>query len=635
MNESADSKFDIWLNRVKKFVLTLLLTSLFIILILILVKEFTKKTSILIEPISIAENSLPKQINKQTLANALRDSINMLMRSLDIYKSKVTPLKSKGTFYKSKFGSFDYVPSSSPNDYKVNDPNYYKVKLEVPGTGIAIDNVLELIRSSIGKDPIKINGECARIDGKIRISLRMSGPISALVSEEIKNTRNLQKMIGTLAKNIMKEIEPPIIAIYLIDKARKKTEKKTGIKIQAAKFSEKDSIEINQLISSMFKNKDKVDDIDAHFTRAYLYHVFEQYEQAIVSSEMAYRLDKGKEFAGILINWGNSLLELKDYAQAKQKYLEAIKIDADRLAAWTGLAICEETQKKQNSAIKCYTRALAINRNDQYVAFKIGYLYKEIGNDIHAEKYYRLASTLDPSQDATFHNWGLCLTELNKMKESLFAYRRAISINKENYSAYINYALSLSYLKRYKEADQIYRVLFKLKDTAIHQKCYLNYAILLSRTNNFKLANQYYEAALDFNKQSSNIYLFYAYSKINEGKFNEIANNTISKKCFEESIRLFGSAVIKNGEHLGEPYYGMSLAYFKLNNINRAEEHWNMALQEFNKLNPSSNYEIAERQYFRGLICDLKGEKEKSFRLKQLALKSQPFLKERSFLAEL
>lgn len=614
MNESAGSKFDIWLDRVKKFILMLLLTSLFIILILILVKEFTKKTSILIEPIFIAENSLPKQINKHTLANALQDSLSMIMRSLDTYRS-------------------DRVLSASNRTTNTD----YKIKLEVPGTGIAIDNVSELIRSLIGKDPIKIDGECTRIDGKIRITLRVSGAINASVSNEIKNTQNLQNMIGALAENIMKEIEPPLIAIYLIDKARKKTEKKTGTKIQAAKLSEKDSIEINQLINSMFKNKDKVDDIDAHFTRAYLYHEFDQYEQAVVSSEMAYRLDKGKEFAGILINWGNSLLELKDFAQAKEKYLESIEIDANRFWAWTGLATCEDSLRKQNSAIKCYKRALAINRNNQYVAYRLGYLYKETGNDLHAEKYYRLASTLDPSQDVTFYNWGLCLTKLNKMEESLFAYRRAISIKKENYSAYIDYARSLSYLKRYKEADQIYKtVLSKLKDTAIHQNCYLNYAELLSRTNNFKLANQYYETALDLNRQSSSVFLSYAYSKINEGKFNEIANNTISKKCFEEAIRLFGSAkAINKCKDLGEPYYGMSLAYFKLNNINRAEEHWNMALQEFNKLNPSSNYEIAERQYFRGLICDLKGEKEKSFRLKQLALKSQPFLKERSFLAEL
>lgn len=612
MNESVGNKFDVWLDRVKKFILTLLLTSLFIILILILVKDFTKKTSILIEPISIAENSLVKQENN-TLANALQDSIGMIMRSLDTYTS-------------------NRVLSASNRTTNTD----YKVKLEVPGTGIAIDNVSELIRSLIGKDPIKINGEYTRIDGKIRITLRMSGPINALVSEETKNTLNVQKMIGALAENILKEIEPPLIAIYLIDKARKKTEKKTGIKIQAAKLSIKDSIEINQLINGMFENKDKVDDIDAHFTRAYLYHAFDQYEQAIASSEMAYRLDDEKQFAGILINWGNSLLELKNFAQAKEKYLESIEIDPNRLAAWTGLAVCEDTLRKQNSAIECYKRALAINRTDQNVAFKIGYLYKKIGNDLRAEKYYRLASTLDPGQDATFHNWGRCLTELNKMEESLFAYRRAISIDKKNYSAYINYALSLSYLKRYEEADQIYKVLFKLKDTAIHQKCYLNYANLLSKTNNYKLANQYYETALDFNRQSSSVFLSYAYSKINEGKFNEIANNTISKKCFEEAIRLFGSAkAIKKGKDLGEPYYGMSLAYFKLNNISRAEEHWNMALQEFNKLNPSSNYKIAERQYFRGLICDLRGEKGKSFRLKELALKSQPFLKERSFLAEL
>lgn len=618
MNESAASKFGIWLNRIKNIALTLLLTSLLIILILILLKEFTKKTSILIETFTIADRSLLKQTNGQTLANALQDSINRIFRTVYTHNPNIVNPDNKNR-----------------NNYQVSSANILannrnqKVKLEVPGTGISIDDVLELIRSSIKKDPIKINGEYARINGKIRLTLRISGPMNALIIEEIKNPRHLQSMIGTLAKNIMKEIEPPLIAIYLIDKSRRKD--------HVEKSSKEDSLEINEVIRRMFTNQDKEYDIDAHFTRAYFYHAFKQYRQATISSEMAYRLDKEKEFENILINWGNSLIELKNFKHAKEKYLESIKINEKRHVAWIGLALCEDTLGNRNSAIKCYKRALVIDRNDQFAAFSLGYLYFEIRNYLHAEKYYRLASTLDPNQDQTFHNWGLSLTQLNKMEESVFAYRRAISINNKNYSAYLNYALSLSFLKRYKEADQIYKtVLTKPKDTEIHQRCCLYYANLLSRTNNFKLANRYYRTALNFNKQSFNTFLFYAYSKINEGKFNEIANNTVSKKCFEEAIRLFGSAkAINKGKDLGEPYYGMSLAYFKLNNISRAEEHWNMALQEFNKLNPSSNYEIAERQYFRGLICDLKGEKEKSFRLKQLALKSQPFLKERSFLAEL
>ena len=94
--------------------------------------------------------------------------------------------------------------------------------------------------------------------------------------------------------------------------------------------------------------------------------------------------------------------------------------------------------------------------------FERGYVFQQDKNLDEAERAYRNAIELDPSDSTAYNNLGSLLGRLKCYDEAEAAYRKAIELNPSDATAYYNLGNLLSDLKRFDEAEATYRKAIEL-----------------------------------------------------------------------------------------------------------------------------------------------------------------------------
>lgn len=97
------------------------------------------------------------------------------------------------------------------------------------------------------------------------------------------------------------------------------------------------------------------------------------------------REPKGKaEQALVYIQKGLSHAQKGDYQAAVEQFLQTIKIDPDRVDAWTNLGVAYQAQRDYVKALEAYTQAGKLDPDNWHLHYNLGTLYSILKNNNRA-----------------------------------------------------------------------------------------------------------------------------------------------------------------------------------------------------------------------------------------------------------
>ncbi|KAF2867327.1 hypothetical protein BDV95DRAFT_502927 [Massariosphaeria phaeospora] len=225
--------------------------------------------------------------------------------------------------------------------------------------------------------------------------------------------------------------------------------------------------------------------------------------------------------------YSNTLWQLKK--ETDLAYLAHTLVDQDRLSpqAWCAIGNAFSLQREHDQAIKCFTRATQLDpkfayaftlqghehvTNEEYdkatTAYRcaisadnrhyngwygLGQVYEKLGKFDVAEKHYRAASQINPTNPILAVRVGICLDRMKKLEPALMQYEAAVKLDPQNTLA--RYRKAQVNLKL-GAADDCLRDLLYLKDVApddanIHfllGKCYKKLKDRTSSIRHFTIA---------------------------------------------------------------------------------------------------------------------------------------------------
>lgn len=264
-------------------------------------------------------------------------------------------------------------------------------------------------------------------------------------------------------------------------------------------------------------------------------------EAAIVKYQQALKANPAYYIAYAF--WGDALYRMNDYAQAAEKYSQALRINADNdnyAAVYANLGEAWLKQNLYEPAINAYQQALKLNPNISWVYGNWGYalqkqqqyeqainVYKQgakIGSlgawilrdwrealeqlgkpDLEFLHYYAAynATYGERTPASIYGDWADTLRKLGRYVEALEKYQLAIesmALANNNYKSimYANWGYTLSLLGRYDEAEQQYKLAKLVREQmgqVLYDWVYAFWGDTLQKQEKYKEALQIYQEA--------------------------------------------------------------------------------------------------------------------------------------------
>ncbi len=253
----------------------------------------------------------------------------------------------------------------------------------------------------------------------------------------------------------------------------------------------------------------------------------------------------------------------------------ALSNDANNPEAYASIGAIYRDTGRYELAIEYLQKGLSIDKKSLHLGIILSSVYSSLNKKELAEKIL-----LNNINDFTgswraYDSYGAFLTMNGRYEEAIEIYKKAISLDESNFSAFNNTGVNYFYLGKFNQAANYFELAARLQP---HGRTFSNSGSVYYYANNFEKAADMYREALrlepDNYRWASNIADAY---KFIEGKKDMV--NTY----FEKSIELCRAAIQTN-PNIDRTYHylAINLAYF--GNASDAK----IALIEAEKLNPNS-----------------------------------------------
>jgi Tfp pilus assembly protein PilF len=189
---------------------------------------------------------------------------------------------------------------------------------------------------------------------------------------------------------------------------------------------------IRLLWQRVFAKINEISDYGACVKSGWDYLKQEKYYRAEQLFKKAVAMNPKNEWAYIGLRW--SYLWLKKYSQIEGVFKKAIKINPGNEEVYKGMRYCWD--KEESLSVEILLRqAIELNASS-YAYVELGYIYKKHGKDSQAEGMFKKALTLNPENFDACIELGLIYISQRKYSEAEELYRNFISINPDNDKAY-------------------------------------------------------------------------------------------------------------------------------------------------------------------------------------------------------
>jgi len=395
------------LKSIREVTVSLTVTLVVVALIVIVVRQLLQK-SIVVQPIAVPQTMADKGFTSEVTAQWILDQIIVM-------QNKAVTLK----------------------DSQILAQQWQQFDMEVPGSGLSVQTIGQVLRQSLGIEQRKISGEIAETPSGYSMRFRISGNSPASVSLETKHLE-FSRLYDDAAQQVMQMVDPYIYAAYLYRSNQHKN-------LQAAldliiKFKDLDNQKwAYNLIGSIAHEK----------------HKKENYEAALKAYKKA--LDVDSSFALVYNNRANTYFKLKKFKQALTDYRKSIKLKdslrddkfESKLLERVAFTKKDVSQNKE----KIELLKLSIERNSKYwiahYRLAMAHFDSERGGGYReaAEIFSKLAlkdskeegkvfeelARYRLEEDVFYYDWGNVLQKLNKCKLAKQKHNKAYGISGEWY----------------------------------------------------------------------------------------------------------------------------------------------------------------------------------------------------------
>lgn len=160
---------------------------------------------------------------------------------------------------------------------------------------------------------------------------------------------------------------------------------------------------------------------------------------------------------GYYINRGLLHQAQSNFSLAEKDYLKALDLYPGHALAEYNLAVLMQSKGEEAGASDYFTRAIQDNPNSPYPYRQRAYRSIQQRHFTAALKDLDHALSLDDSDAETWLNHGLSLSKLKRWKEAIRSYTRAIELKPDLEKAYLNRGNTLYRLELYQEALNDYQ----------------------------------------------------------------------------------------------------------------------------------------------------------------------------------
>ena len=151
----------------------------------------------------------------------------------------------------------------------------------------------------------------------------------------------------------------------------------------------------------------------------------------------------------VLVNLVSCLLELGRVKEAKKYAVDAVKLDPYNDEAFYQLAEIYKKEKKWESALNAYFKAIEIEDSREEYFDGLAKMYDKLGEAAKAEKYFNMVMELVPSEETYYQDFTRFLIRNDKFAEAL----KVIKLSEENvYSPDLLYMKIICLLKLNKKS---------------------------------------------------------------------------------------------------------------------------------------------------------------------------------------
>lgn len=242
----------------------------------------------------------------------------------------------------------------------------------------------------------------------------------------------------------------------------------------------------------------------------------------------------------------NNQFDSADFASALKYLKKAAELGKETLAFKRDLAGAYLETDKTDTAKQIYQEIIAADPTAADYVYLAKIMEKENKNK-KAVEYYEKAIELDSEQQSVYLNLGNLYQKLNNYAAAISTYKKGIE-NKNNFTPYyIGLGESYFALEEYAAAQKALE-----KAIEINHNSYYGYFLLgniAKQAKNYNQALNYYDKSLQYNPDYVEAYLA-------EGQVQ------LEKEAYYQAISKFSLAVDKNPEYAESRYY-LGLAYYR------------------------------------------------------------------------
>jgi tetratricopeptide (TPR) repeat protein len=197
------------------------------------------------------------------------------------------------------------------------------------------------------------------------------------------------------------------------------------------------AIGLFKFLSDTIYKKDNLDWSVDRLAECYLH--LKDYENAINEYKILFDKSKGKKYQAAL-KLGDIYDATSSYHEANNWYLKCIDISENDPAAYDKLIHLHRNNNNYDEAIlwqhKMIKNASSHVPNEDFLYFRLGTLYREKGDDVHAIDTFRHVTERQPNSTAAFDQLISLLTSREEHPEAIEWLHRKLSINKHPFWDY-------------------------------------------------------------------------------------------------------------------------------------------------------------------------------------------------------
>ena len=299
----------------------------------------------------------------------------------------------------------------------------------------------------------------------------------------------------------------------------------------------------------------------------------------------------------------NQLLHLASIAHAEQKldeaeslYKKIIKKEHNNYEANFLLGTLYIQKKLYTKSIKYLNDALKLNNNDAHLLMNLGVAHKEINDLENAVIFLKKSLSINGNNSDCHNNLGNLFQLKKEFHSAEKSFRQAIALNPKNYIYSINLASCLMADDRKDEAISL--LINVPKDSPDYPLSQKNLFDIFLKNNNFIKAIKIGEKLIEILNASDLetfipklINCFINLGEIKKAKkiLNHLkidsdswvfcnANIDLENENFTSAITAYKKLLV-NPKYRPYSYLNMGLAYFRDNDINKAEEQFKLAIE--------------------------------------------------------